>query len=591
VLLLTWGVLRDYLDERVASLAVLLLAVNPTYVFWSRMGGWVAQPMLPIFLLALWCLFRWYRSRRSGYLIGAALCLGFGLSTKLLFIWAWTALAVAWLLMSPWIERRGGWRRWFWPLQGLNAGTLALVLTMVVLGSGIVLLYNLQGAGTFHFVADHILGADAGQTTLGEAIISAGLYASHDLRTLLDGSWFAAMIGGPYSNPLAVPVFLASIIVVPVLAVTHQLKYRLKRLGLLAILLVCFVVQSSAVSISRGAEHLILVWPIPQTFVAVALIGLGDVLAAALPARRPLWIAGLGLLALIFAGSEVWTTYRYHTTLAQSGGSGHFSDAIYELAQDLEQPGTPPVIALDWGFLRNLQLLSESRINVVERFTYSSPPSEEFEAYLEDLVRKPDALYLFHTPKYTAFPGHWEAFDRAAYRHGLVPIPVKTYRQRDGQPVYLLYRLAPSQAMRTLPRSAQPLDVHFGEQITLLGYDAPATSVQQGDLLQATVYWQATGSQARSYKVFGHLLDEKGQQWAIHDGVPRSWSYPTTQWKAGEIVADRLWLPIKPDTPAGTYHLFLGMYDETTGQRLPITRGGEPSGDSLELLTVQVIQQ
>jgi 4-amino-4-deoxy-L-arabinose transferase-like glycosyltransferase len=590
ILLLSWGFLRDYLDERVASLAVLLLAVNPTYVFWSRMGGWVAQPMLPIFILALWCLFRWYRSRRAGYLIGAALCLGFGLSTKLLFVWVWTALATAWLLLSPWLEQRGGLKRWLWPLRGLNVRTLTLVIAAAMLGSGVVIWYNLQGAGTFHFITDHILRGSAGGMALTDVITTIAFSAAHDLRTLLDGSWFTTMIGGPYHNLLAVPVFLASLVIVCVLALTHRLKYSAKRLALLALFMVCFVLQGSAASISRGANHLILVWPIPQTFVAVALVSLADLATETMPARRQVWVVSFGLLALVFAGGEVLTTYRYHSTLAQSRGSGHFSDAIYELAQDLEQPGTPRVVALDWGFLRNLQLLSENRINVVERFTYASPPGEEFAAYLEDLMRKPDDLYLFHSLKYTAFLGHWEAFDRAAYRHGLTPVPVKIYRQRDGQPVYLLYRLEPSPALQALPPGAQKLEVHFGNAISLLGYDALTTTVQPGDLLQATVYWQAKEPQARSYKVFGHLLDEKGQQWAIHDSVPRDWSHPTTQWQAGEIVADRLWLPIKPDTPPGTYHLFLGMYDETTGQRLPITRGDEPQGDTLELMTVQVRQ-
>ena len=60
-LLLAWGFLRELFDERIAGLTVLLLALDPTYIFWSRTGAWVAQPMLPLCLAALWCLWRWYR--------------------------------------------------------------------------------------------------------------------------------------------------------------------------------------------------------------------------------------------------------------------------------------------------------------------------------------------------------------------------------------------------------------------------------------------------------------------------------------------------------------------------------------------------
>ena len=52
-LLFMWGFIREYLDERVAALSVLLLAANPTYVFWTRMGAYVALPMLPFAVLSL----------------------------------------------------------------------------------------------------------------------------------------------------------------------------------------------------------------------------------------------------------------------------------------------------------------------------------------------------------------------------------------------------------------------------------------------------------------------------------------------------------------------------------------------------------
>jgi hypothetical protein len=41
-------------------------------------------------------------------------------------------------------------------------------------------------------------------------------------------------------------------------------------------------------------------------------------------------------------------------------------------------------------------------------------------------------------------------------------------------------------------------------------------------------------------------------------------------------VADRHEITIKPDTPAGTYDLFTGLYELETLQRLPVQGDGDP---------------
>ncbi len=103
------------------------------------------------------------------------------------------------------------------------------------------------------------------------------------------------------------------------------------------------------------------------------------------------------------------------------------------------------------------------------------------------------------------------------------------------------------------------------------------------------LYWRAVQSSQSSYKVFAHLVDDTGKLWAQHDGIPRHWEYPTTAWQPGEIVPDHIRLSISPETPAGNYHLFVGMYDEATRQRLPLQVDGQRmQGDTLELATVIV---
>ena len=361
------------------------------------------------------------------------------------------------------------------------------------------------------------------------------------------------------------------------LAVGGKLSYSVRKLALLAILLFSLVAQSALTTMGQGADHVLIAWPIPQALISVAIFALVDL------ARARRWqVVLLGLLATCIVGSGALTTAQYHRSLAQSGGQGFFSDAINTLANDLEQADKTRIAALDWGFARNLQILTRGRLKIEEYFTYTSQPGEEIESLMDKLVVQPDLLYLVHAPRITAFPGYKELFEKMAYRHGLTPVLWKSYSQRDGAPVFDVYSLEPALPLSQLPPTAYPLNAELGDDLRLLGYDLPNAAPAPGETLQATLYLQALSPQDRSYKVFAHLVDDSGRLWAQHDAVPRAWGYPTTQWKPNEIVADRIWLPVPADAPPGLYHLFVGIYDPATGQRLPILLDGQPQpGDTL----------
>jgi hypothetical protein len=56
-------------------------------------------------------------------------------------------------------------------------------------------------------------------------------------------------------------------------------------------------------------------------------------------------------------------------------------------------------------------------------------------------------------------------------------------------------------------------------------------------------------------------------------------AHPTTMWQKEEVVADRLLVPVDAATPAGEYHLAIGLYDEQAGKRLAAFG---PDGQRLE---------
>ena len=146
-LVLSWGFLREYLDDRAAAVATLLLAVNPTFIFWTRMGAFVSLPMLPLAIAALWALYRWYRHGTSAPLILAIFCLGLGLTTKVLFFWYWIGLGVGFLMLGPRLHPPRGWRTWLLPPEGRRLRTWLLCGVALSVSVAPLLWYNLPRVG------------------------------------------------------------------------------------------------------------------------------------------------------------------------------------------------------------------------------------------------------------------------------------------------------------------------------------------------------------------------------------------------------------------------------------------------------------
>ncbi len=124
---------------------------------------------------------------------------------------------------------------------------------------------------------------------------------------------------------------------------------------------------------------------------------------------------------------------------------------------------------------------------------------------------------------------------------------------------------AQTRLMLFAPRAqATPLNTQFSDGIKLLGYALAPDRL--------TLIWQATGTPARDYTVFTHVLAADGTLLTQHDAPPH---LPTSAWKPGEIVLDVHELAIPTDRPIT---LTAGLYRPDTGERLPVnTTAPEPN--------------
>ena len=132
------------------------------------------------------------------------------------------------------------------------------------------------------------------------------------------------------------------------------------------------------------------------------------------------------------------------------------------------------------------------------------------------------------------------------------------------------------------------LDADFGEGIRLRGYTLVGDSFAPGDILPVTLFWEARAPISEPYKVTVQLLGDAGAPVAQHDGEPVGGFAPTTIWQSGQVVIDRHGILLPADLHSGDYTLVVAVYHAATGERLPVTIGGESAGDSLPLSEIAI---
>lgn len=139
-----------------------------------------------------------------------------------------------------------------------------------------------------------------------------------------------------------------------------------------------------------------------------------------------------------------------------------------------------------------------------------------------------------------------------------------------------------------VPQIDHPLEAQIGPQIRMQGYTLQG-DLHPGGNLDLQVLWEASGTPPGDYTIFVHLLDANGNLRAQRDQQPLDGRYPTGFWEAGEKVGDTYLLTLPPDLPPGSYRIELGMYDATTGKRLPVQIQGKPSaGDAITIAPVTI---
>jgi 4-amino-4-deoxy-L-arabinose transferase-like glycosyltransferase len=426
------------------EIAALLLAVNPTFIFWSRQGIFVTNIVVTLAVASVWLGLRWQRTGRPGYLYGLAALAGLGLWSKLLFLWVLGAMAgvaaAAWLASLL----RGSAS----PLPRPTLRSLLLAGLLFLLALSPLLLFNQQTSGTVQSIFGNL-----GQSYYGvenAAFLDNLAIRLGQVATLLRGDhlWY---LGGIFANGWALWIGVALVALALVLASAGWRSGRdrasLPVLLLALLFVLLLLVQSSFTVSDLFVTHYAIVQPFVVLLAALAAdivfknAGQGrspEELQVAGSRWQALLVAGVLLLVALWLGLDAQTSLRYHQALARSGGLATHSDAVGRLAQWLDGRDAQQPLALDWGIDAQVRYLTGNRVRPLEIFGYErlAAPDPGFAGRAAQFLDDPARLVIVRSPEETVFQGRRATLESLAAAQNLALLTQEIIYDRSGRAMF-----------------------------------------------------------------------------------------------------------------------------------------------------------
>ncbi len=425
---------RLFVHPAVGGIAVVLLAFDPSFVFFSRVDYGPSVVMFLCKAIALWQLAAWWQTERMRHLLIGSFAFGLGVYDKTNFLWIVAATLFAAAIVRP--------REL---LARLDRTRVAAALGAFLLGSLPLVIYNIS------WPPRTLAPIRAGTTHLKYGNYHGNFFAQlfergRELARLLDGESASHFFGyDVFPRVPLLPVYLAlAALAVMVLYLRRVSRPRTR--PAMFVLLSCVGILVAAALTPGGDKphHLLLAYPFPQLLVAAAAVeGLFLMKLRARSQRIRVLLVTLLACAIgippAVGGLQVrHIQKRFEAT---GGGRGNLSDAIYRLDDYLlKHDSQRHIVILDWGIYFNLVGLSQGKLDCAQVWLELKKGGPAAKPILGELAR-PSYRYILHSPAATNFIEPRDTFFAVVRRHHLRARLERRIRSREGLPVFELYRL------------------------------------------------------------------------------------------------------------------------------------------------------
>lgn len=179
-------------------------------------------------------------------------------------------------------------------------------------------------------------------------------------------------------------------------------------------------------------HHYLLAYPLLQTGIALAFT-----------ARAGL-IPLLAVSIAITGASTAHNLWWYSNEVARTGGAGHWSAAIYDVAEWIESQPPRSYFSATWGFSRPLHFLTGGRVPIHDRYYALRNPEINADDLVDLRIQLPRRDTLWLTSR--IYPEYAEVQSRLfeqARTLNLEPKLIREFREPNGRPVYWVYSFHP----------------------------------------------------------------------------------------------------------------------------------------------------
>lgn len=442
VWLFVW-LLEKLHGRKVACVGGVLLATDTVFLLTTcyDWGPVALQHLLALAGIAF--LLRFARSGKGFSLFWGFFCFGLAFWDKALFIWIFSGLAVATVAVFP---RELKARRSAWNL-GLAAGGLTL-------GALPLIAYNLvSGFDTFRSNSTFALSQFPSRlhalkvTWDGEILFdflahapwAPGNFRAPHTALFRVSEAVHSLVGIRYHYYNALePAFLLGLLLIPLL---FRTRARKPMLFCLIVMAVAWLQMAFTKDAGLGAHHVVLLWPFPHWFLAVAFVQAAEW-------RALQWKhAGAILLAVVvsfLAVDNLLLTNEYYYQLAAYGANKSWDDAIFPLSDAAGHIQAPELAVYDWGILNQLVVLHRNRLPLYSAGqTFLTPAMTAIDRRFFQ-QRLAEDVWIGHTAPFEVWPGVNEKIERAAQAQGLEKRMLETVADRNGRAVFQIYRFVKS---------------------------------------------------------------------------------------------------------------------------------------------------
>jgi hypothetical protein len=208
------------------------------------------------------------------------------------------------------------------------------------------------------------------------------------------GGLFYSMFEAPTDarSGLGVALIIAVVVIV-VLKICGKQNVNTKQA--VAYLILATALVTLGLILLPGAvriHHMVLVFPLPQLFIATMSVVLWRIQWTQRSLRRSTRIAiSIGLLMLL--ASQLRVIQKTEQLIHQSGGRGWWSESLDAFCQENRNRSDLTIVSLDWGFNEQLIFLTDG--------PQLAEPFWGFNQTLPPLPADPNYIYLAHPAEYS----------------------------------------------------------------------------------------------------------------------------------------------------------------------------------------------